>query len=544
MTVQPLRRTVLGLVATVAGVLLTLASAAPATGHAMLLGTDPSDGDVLEAPPALVTLTFNEPVRADDDGVRLLDAAGDPLPAPVRPVDDTVEVTVPAGLPDGTYIVDWSVVSADGHPVGGAFTFSVGQPSAEVAEVPPAAGPSLVDLLHQGAQVFVYLGILGASGLVLFRTVLLDPAARVVHAPVLRLTTVSAAAALGGLLVYLAADGAWRTGTGISGLVAPGTLWDTLTATPVGLATVVALVGLVLTLGVATTPAGRALTCAGAGLALLSLPLAGHSRSYGPTWLVLGSDAVHVLAGAVWFGGVLGLVITLRSSAPADAAARTVGRFSTVALWVVLALAATGTVLAWRILPDLGALTGTGYGLTLVAKVAVVGLVVVVAAWNRYRLVPHVGDDDGARARLRRTVGTEAWLILLAVALTGVLVSQSPTAGHTPPAAAQPVSEHVALGDGMADVRVTPARVGANTVDLALHDADGEPLEPQADPQVRLSLPDRDLGPLTPAVTATGTGRYEVAVDLPLPGTWELELGVRTSTFDNPVVVVPVEVVP
>ncbi|MBD8061467.1 copper resistance CopC/CopD family protein [Oceanitalea stevensii] len=546
MTVPLLRRTVLALVATVAGVLLTLASAAPATGHATLLGTAPADGDVLTTPPAVVTLTFNEPVQADDDGVRLLDAAGDPLPAPVRAVDDTVELTVPPDLPEGSYIVDWSVVSTDGHPVGGAFTFSVGQPSTEVRDVAPSAGPSLVDLLHQGAQVFVYLGILGTSGLVLFRTVLLDPGARLVDAPVQRLTTLFAAAALGGLLLYLAADGAWRTGAGVPGLVDPGTLWDTLTGTPVGLATVVALVGLVLALGTGATPAGRALTCAGAALALLSLPLAGHSRSFGPAWLVLGSDAVHVLAGAVWFGGVLGLVITLRSSAPAGAAARTVGRFSTAALWVVLALGATGTVLAWRILPGLDALTGTGYGLTLLAKVAVVALVVVIAGWNRYRLVPRVGDDDGARARLRRTVGTEAWLILLAVALTGVLVSQSPTEGHTAPApaSAQPVAEHVALGDGMADVRVAPARVGANTVTLALHDADGAPLEPEDVPQVRLSLPEQELGPLTPTVTPAGTGRYEVAVDLPLPGEWELELSVRTSTFDNPVVVVPVEVVP
>lgn len=287
-----------------------------------------------------------------------------------------------------------------------------------------------VELLHQGAQVFAYLGILGTSGLVVFRTLLLDRAAALVEAPVLRLTGLLASAALAGLLAYLAADGAWRTGTGAAGLVNPATLWDTLTGTPVGLATVVALVGLVLALGAGTTRVGRAVTCAGAVLALLSLPLAGHTRSAEPAWLILAGDAVHVLAGAVWFGGVLGLLITLRSSAPADAAARTVSRFSAAALGVVLALAASGTVLAWRILPGPGALTGTGYGRTLLAKIAVVGLVVAVAAWNRYRLLPHVGDDDGAaRTRLRRTVGAEAWLLLLAVALTGVLVSQSPTPG-------------------------------------------------------------------------------------------------------------------
>lgn len=545
MTVQVVRRTVLLLIATVVGALLL--SAAPATGHAMLLGTDPADGDVLAAPPAVVTLTFNESVQADDRGVRLLNASGAPIPAPVTPVDQTVEITPPQGLDPGTYIVDWSVVSADGHPIGGAFTFSVGAPSEEVHEVAASTGNLLVDLLHQVGQVFIYVGILGMSGLVFFRVLLLDRAAGAVRAPLLRLSAVFAAGALGGLVVYLSAYGAWLTGADASGLIDPELLWNTLVDTPVGRATGIALVGLILALGLGTTRAGRLLACSGAGLALVSLPLTGHSQSFGPAWLVLGSDLVHVLAGAVWFGGVLGLVITLRSTVPTSAAARTVNRFSTTAAWVVLALAGTGTLLAWRILPGLGALTSTGYGVTLLVKVAVVALVVAIAAWNRFRLVPHVdGDATTARTRLHRTVGAEAWLILLAVALTGVLVSQSPVEADEPHAAApaEPVTHHGPLGEGTVDVRLTPASAGSNTVEISLLDAEGDPLEPQSDPQVRLSLPELELGPLSPAVTEIGAGRYEVTVDLPLPGQWELELSTRTTTFESPVIVVPVEVAP
>jgi len=296
---------------------------------------------------------------------------------------------------------------------------------APVAAVALLTGSSLVELLHRTGTVLGYVGILGTSGLVLFRELLLDRAASSVRGHALRPTALLAGVALLGLLLHLAADGAWRTGAGPAGLVDPEVLWDTVVGTPVGPAAGVAVVGLLLALGRGHTVAGRVLVCGGAVLALLCLPLTGHTRSVGPAWLVVGSDTLHVLAGALWFGGLLGLVLTLRRSVPADAAARTVVRFSTTAAGLVAAVAVTGTLLAWRILPDAGALVRTGYGRTLVAKVAVVALVVAIAAWNRFRLVPRAADTAAHRT-LRRTVAAEAALVLLALAVTGVLVSQSP----------------------------------------------------------------------------------------------------------------------
>lgn len=280
---------------------------------------------------------------------------------------------------------------------------------------------AVVDVLHQAGQILVYAGVLGAGGLVIFRSVLLDREATAVR--LLRPTAQLAVVAVVGLLLFLATDGAWLAGAGLSGLVDPGLLWHSVTS-PAGVAAGVGAAGLALALG----SERRMPACGGAALALLSLALTGHSRSFGPAWLVMGSDVVHVVAGSIWFGGVLGLYLVLRSPVGTPAAARTVARFSGAAAWVVLALAVSGTLLAWRIMPGLGALTATGYGVTLLAKVGVVLLVAAIAAWNRFRLVPSVADDEpAARARLRRTVAAEAWLLLLVVTVTGVLVSQSPS---------------------------------------------------------------------------------------------------------------------
>ncbi|MEE6280535.1 CopD family protein [Georgenia sp. MJ170] len=551
MTVQRLRRTALVLVAAMAGVLLTFLSAAPATGHAMLIGTDPADGDVLPAPPAVITLMFNEPVQVSPDGVRLLDASGEALPSGATAIGEDVELEAPADLAHGSYIVDWRVTSADGHPISGAFTFSVGQPSESHVELPDE-GSAVVEGLHRVSQVLVYVGLLGATGLVLFTVLLLDSGAAAVRGRLTQLAAVLGIVAAVGLLATVLVEGAWRTGAGPAGLVDLGLIGDTLT-TPTGLATALGLVGLALAVDLARRAARSTplawLACGAAVLALVSLALTGHTRSFGPDWLVVGSDVLHVIAGSVWFGGLLGLLITLRAtSVPAPSATRTVTRFSTVAAWVVVVLAVSGTLLAWRIMPGLSTLISTGYGFTLIAKVGLVAVIVAIAGWNRFRLVPQVEQADEeatARSRLRRSVTAEALVVVAVLAVTGILVSQSPTeADEVVAAPTEPVSHHEPLGDGMIEAHVQPAVVGDSTVELVLTDADGAPLEPLADPELRLSLPEAGLGPLLPEVTATGPGTYEAVLSMPLAGDWELEVAVRTSTYDSPVVVLPLPVSP
>ena len=128
-TVAPRVRTLLLLLLAVTGALL--AGAAPVSAHAALTGSDPQQGAVVDEAPTQVSLTFSEQVAMSDGSVRVLDPKG-------KQVDtgktsglggNTYAVTLHAGLPDGTFTVTYQVVSADSHPVSGAFTFSVGAPS-------------------------------------------------------------------------------------------------------------------------------------------------------------------------------------------------------------------------------------------------------------------------------------------------------------------------------------------------------------------------------------------------------------------------------
>ena len=108
-------------------VALVVVAAAPASAHATLLTTDPQNGGVYDKPPSQVKLRFNEPVEVSLGGVRLFSSDRERVVtgSPEHPggTQSEVAVSLPQ-LDDGTYVVTWRVISADSHPVEGAFTFA------------------------------------------------------------------------------------------------------------------------------------------------------------------------------------------------------------------------------------------------------------------------------------------------------------------------------------------------------------------------------------------------------------------------------------
>ena len=124
----------------------------------------------------------------------------------------------------------------------------------------------------------------------------------------------------------------------------------------------------------ARRPSRRAVAGAGAFavVALAGFAIEGHTRATGRRWVMIASDVVHLAAGAVWLGGIVALVVAFRVDVDTGALAGVVRRFSTSAIVAVVVVAVTGVTMAWIILPSVGELTSTGYGLALLLKVALV----------------------------------------------------------------------------------------------------------------------------------------------------------------------------
>ncbi|WP_218038351.1 copper resistance CopC/CopD family protein [Acrocarpospora pleiomorpha] len=528
--------------------LLVLLLPGTADAHAVLKSTDPTDGQVLAQAPRTITATFNEAISLAPKGNQLLDSAGRPVPADIRSVNDTVIYTPASTLAEGTYIVSWRVISADTHPVGGGISFSVGKPSASSVAVPDQVADREVNVLRIGAEVLRYGGVLGFAGLTAFGLFIAEPSVRRSAAfarRVRRTRDALAAAAVFGAVALVPLVKLWQDGAGVGDLFS-ASLWPAaLSAAPAAAAALLA-VGTVIAL-VAVRRELPVVAAAGAALALGSLAVVGHTRVYGPGWLVLAADLLHLATAALWFGGLLGLCLLFvpdRHHKVAEVASA-VGRFSGAALWLVAGLGASAVLLWWRIADSVDSLWTTGYGRLVLVKLVLVLAVVGVAAWNRYRLVPSM--HSGARREatlgaLRRTVGIEAVGLAVVVAVTGVLVSQTPREELTAapaaaaPSPAGPKTLIAAIGDGKATMVISPGKRGVNALQLSLVDGQGVPLVPHETPELSVRLPAYELGPFKKPLSTTGKGTYEATVDFPLDGTWTVTLVVRLSEFESPVV--------
>jgi copper transport protein len=535
-------------VALLAALAVVCGPAPPASAHATLIGTDPVEGAVLDAAPGRVVFTFDEAVAAVPDGVRVFDAAGGAVASTAVVTGTELEVRPTGPVGDGTLVVVWRVVSADGHPISGSLSFSVGAPSPQV--VAPAGGAAVAAPAPWAlslARGVGYTGLLLAAGLVVLAVLVVagappaDRARRRLVATARAGAAVVAAAWPVGLLL----TASYQLGDGASLAVTERT-WATLSAAEYGV-TAAVVVGIAVAVGLLgdgrpTRPRGRAALVA-AGVALGAPALTGHSRAVTPEALAVGADVLHLVAGGVWFGGLVGLALVLPGlSGRGPAAAEVVARFSAVAAGVLAALVATGAVLAWRIVGSWTALVGTGYGRLLLLKAAVAAVAVAVAAWNRYALVPRVraarrAEDRRAGARVvARSVAAEAGVLAAVVLVTGVLVDTSP-ASAVPvvlAADADPAGvETATLGDVVVRAELSPRTTGPTTVTVRLEHPSGGPAEGVQSLQARLSSDGVDLGAVPLVFVAEG--EYAAEVVVPVPGVWRLQVSVRRSEFVNPV---------
>lgn len=406
--------------------------AVPASAHAALTGSTPAQGSVVDRAPEQVALTFSEGVAMGDDSIRVLDPHGKRVDrGKLRNLCSGATVKygtgLPPGLGNGTYTVAWQAVSADSHPVSGAFTFSVGAPSKSSAAVPQQeAGGGLVGALYGIARCLAYAGFVLMAGGAAF-VVACRPAAALVRS-VQRLV-VQGWALLTGTTVAMLLLRTPYTGSGdLADVFDLGGLQQVLLTKPGA-----ALVSRLLLLAAAALfvavlfgafarahePAGAGGTTDAEGEAgavdpaeearrrkdlTFGLGIGGVIVATGlaATWamaehastglqpaVAMPVDVLHLLAVAAWLGGLATLLVSLYWGPPVERTA--VRRFSRIAFGSVVVLAATGVYQSWRQVGTWSALTGTAYGRLLLLKVGLVAVLVGIA-WVSRRWTARLGE--------------------------------------------------------------------------------------------------------------------------------------------------------
>ena len=548
-------------------VLITLAAAAAslvlpavAWAHAALLQTTPVASRIVNTPPKQVLLRYSEAVEPRFAIVSVTNAAGDKetTGAPSRSPANADTLVVPLKkLAEGWYLVYWRVISVDGHPVRGAFTFAVG-PNAGPA--PQFAIPSISETAATPrlvtARWLAFLSLMAAIGLFILRIVVARPVVARVPGTRLRAVTIAFGAAsvvaLLAIPVYVllsTAEFALRSFWSFGALFplvrvsAFGRSWLDLELV---FALFVAAAAVAIWLDQPerrqrSTAALLALAGAfGAAAACLLVPgLAGHAGQTSPRGLSLAFDWFHLVAGSVWVGGLIGLVVlaaTLPAARRVAALVVCVPRFSNVAFVSVLVLIGAGIGSAVQQMPTLASFWQTSYGKSLLVKIALLAAALLLAAVNLLRNVPRfkafgTRPELGAPAAslLRRLVTGEALLVSGAVLAAAVLSSLPPPSKAL--ASVGGAKAHV--GPGVVDkvvsengyrlaIRVSPNRAAVpNSFQVAISRG-GRPVR-NADVTVDFAMLDMEMGQQAYHLSETAPGTYgHAAPALVMVGHWGL----------------------
>ncbi|MCG5235525.1 copper resistance CopC/CopD family protein [Xanthobacter oligotrophicus] len=492
-----------------------LAFAGDALAHASLVHSEPADGAMVAREPRAFVLTFSEPISPLV--LRLVgpDGAAVTLDRFVQ-WGATLDVEAPAGLPNGTHVLAWRVVSDDGHPVGGAVVFSIGAPSPGVS----AAAVDVIDwpvrMAIWLARFTLYAGLFVGVGGAFF--------ANWIGAPSRLATRLGAGVIVAGLVAVplsVGVQGLDALGATLRNLPEP-VVWRAGFSTSYGVTAQLALLALALGLGAFGLKgiAGKLLSLAALLLAGCALAASGHASAAHPQGLTRPAVFLHAVGIAVWAGALIPLGAAFASRSPDAAAA--LRCFSVLAPFAVLPLVAAGLMLAVIQLGSLDALWTTAYGAVLLVKAGLLVPLFALAVVNRVRLTaPAERGEATAIARLRRSIRAEIVLIFAIFAVAAVW-------RFTPPPrvlaviAAEPASVHIHTGAAMADLSIAPGRAGPVSASIVVLTGEFGPLDAKGVTLI-LSNPAAGIGPIRRPATKPGDGTWRVDdITLPQGGRWSV----------------------
>jgi copper transport protein len=518
-----------------------------ASAHALLKSSVPAAASNVPEAPHQILLTFTEPPDPTLSLVTLVTSSGAIVKTgkaqPVLGAPTKLRLAVPT-IPNGVYTVNWRTVSkTDGHVTGGSFAFGLRtQPpsGSSTTTISTSPTPSALALASRWLLFAGLAGLVGGAAVQLF-----------VRAPV------SARAARWLLIVGWTAATLGLVGAYLAESRATGASLGALARTSAGRpflleAGVLVVLGLLVVL-LFRRPDRRwwwGLGIVGP-VALFVHAMSGHADN--PSrwrWFNLGVEWVHLMAVAIWIGGLVWLFVGIRSrtaSGGSDEERRAgIVRFSTMAAVALGLVAASGLGRALNELNGLHSLWSTSFGKTLLVKIGLFGLLLAFGAVNHYLIVPRIRSGDAGATTLARSVRVELGVAAVTIA-AGVLLSQLPPASYGVPAAASAARPLVVTGSDFGTtvrlrMQISPGSVGSNRFDAQVVDYDtGAPVDARS-LVLDFSLPaDPDVGGSSLSLRRTGSHWVGTGSNLSVTGTWAVDATVQEHAGG---VSVPLKVTP
>lgn len=566
------------------GLVVTLAFAIPVSAHANLVRAEPGISASVPTTPASVRLYFSEAPEPRYSEVDIFNATHerfDKGDLHVAPDDKESLIVDVRDLPQGIYTVVWKTTSAvDGHTTGGSFAFAVGAASitgsAATQSTVTFSGPTPFEVATKWLtylSLSIFLGVI-VLGLFIWTPAIVGTAidTEVGESVAESVNTRLGILAEGALIVLTLATAlgalaqvAKATGRSLVGALDIGVLHGYLLETRTGsiwclrllLALVAACIlgptGLRLVRGARTRETTLQIIVVLLSLAvgvnaLLTISLISHSAATAFwTPVTVAVDCLHLLAAAIWIGGLVGLAVTIPVIAHQTAAGQrlfrvVVGRFSAMALGSVGVLILTGLYSAWVHVGALDALRATDYGHALLIKLAFVVGLILLGAFNLLWVRPQLAqtaqsknDDGGTRPvvrHFRQSIGVEVLLGAAVLLVVAVLTGLAPSRDEAAQADVTNLTQRTKADD--LTVALTPSTLQPGIITYDVFVTKGQPVRDAASVMLRFSSADLGVDETEAIATTHGDGHYTVTgADTALAGRWQTRVIVRRTGRDD-----------
>ena len=496
-----------------------------ASAHAILESSSPEPSALLASSPKEIRLDFDEQVEDSLGDIRIYDSEQREVSVKktVRSSSDLSIVT--AGVPtlkNGVYVVVWRVVSADGHPISGAFPFEIGTKST-------GTSASLLEEVLNRTETTSPLGnpmstlrLLGFLGLILligcvsllWRSPLLGNA-RVGRT--LQFSSVFIAISSLGLLLM---QGPYTAGKSWGSLFDSVLIGDVM-QTRLGLALFVRAICafawgvLALTASASVSRRWRISVVATAVLTIATYAASGHQSAGTLPGVFVPLDMIHLAAISTWVGALLALAIISKNNNVENEAKR----FSQMATWSMPVVVVTGVVQGLHLLGGISTITETTFGKLLLVKTLLVVGVVVFGSKARGKL-----QLDGFSS-IAKIIRWESTLVVLILAVTSLMVAQSPNAKPAIPISYSATKVQNGI---VAELSVVPAVVGTAEVHVILTPPGGS-LTPAKSVTVQFDLPSRNIPAIPVSMTEIGPNHWIGIVQFPFSGAWNMNTRVSPA---------------
>lgn len=401
-----------------------------ASAHATVEGVDPGYRERVDAGPAAVVLRFDQAVTVFPDSIVVRSSRGRLVSAQAASGPDSGVVLVPVErLPRGAYTVRWHVLSSDGHPLSGVYTFGVRAPAPPPTEAFGASGPTHAEDVVRWALFAALALVVGGLGFALLVVGDMPP---LLARRVYKLVGLGLVGALevGTLGFVLRAEGALQLPfdrllyADLSPIAGGTRIGAAFTAMTLGFVLVAILVyfawlldravllwpAFVLSLGFAS-----------------ALSLSGHQAADRASWGAELADWIHLSAALLWAGGLIMLAVCVWPLTH-ELRKEAFLRFSRLATVLVAAILGAGIYLSVVRLPALSDLWRADYGRVLLVKIGLVGVALLWGAFHNFvggRALVATGSSRWS-ARLGRTLVGEASVAMSILLLAAILVNSRP----------------------------------------------------------------------------------------------------------------------